>query len=133
VVGWPLIAVALAPILGHAFSPLLNFRGGKAVAVTGGVWSGLTLWEGPTIGGLLLGVAYLLIAVDGWAVLAAVAGLVAYLLITPPGWNIVGVRPEPWLIVAIGLGNVGILAWKHRHDLAKPLAWRIQRTQPTPP
>ncbi|NIN63619.1 MAG: hypothetical protein GTO63_02660, partial [Anaerolineae bacterium] len=26
--GWELVPVALAPVLGHAFSPLLHFRGG---------------------------------------------------------------------------------------------------------
>src|SRR5690242_19021308 len=31
--GWPLVGVALAPVLGHAFSPFLRFKGGKAVAV----------------------------------------------------------------------------------------------------
>ena len=32
--GWPLVPVILAPILGHAFSPFLRFRGGKALAST---------------------------------------------------------------------------------------------------
>lgn len=44
VTGWWLAAAALAPILGHAYSPFLGFRGGKAVAVTFGAWTGLTLW-----------------------------------------------------------------------------------------
>jgi glycerol-3-phosphate acyltransferase PlsY len=46
---WALIFVALAPVLGHAFSPVLGGRGGKAVAVTGGIWCGLTIWEGPLV------------------------------------------------------------------------------------
>lgn len=40
-----LILVGVAPILGHAFSPFLKFRGGKAIAVTFGVWSALTSFE----------------------------------------------------------------------------------------
>ena len=32
--GVSLVLVALAPVLGHAFSPFLGFHGGKAVAVT---------------------------------------------------------------------------------------------------
>ncbi|MDX1689246.1 MAG: glycerol-3-phosphate acyltransferase, partial [Candidatus Promineifilaceae bacterium] len=36
--------VAIAPIAGHAFSPFLRFRGGKALAVTFGIWAGLTIW-----------------------------------------------------------------------------------------
>lgn len=35
------VAVGLAAMLGHAFSPLLHFKGGKALAVTAGVIIGL--------------------------------------------------------------------------------------------
>ena len=129
---WPLICVALAPVAGHAFSPFLRWRGGKAVATTGGIWCGLTLWEGPTIGGLLLGVAYTLIAIDGWAVISAVAGLVLYLLLTPPSWNLWEARPAPWVIAVVGIGNLLILAWKHRADLAQPFALR-RRLRPSQP
>ncbi|MBC7195087.1 MAG: glycerol-3-phosphate acyltransferase [Caldisericia bacterium] len=38
--------------MGHAFSPFLKFRGGKAMASTFGLWTGITLWEGPTFMGL---------------------------------------------------------------------------------
>nr|WP_322785336.1 glycerol-3-phosphate acyltransferase [Carboxydothermus ferrireducens] len=33
--------MAVAPVLGHAFSPFLRFKGGKAMAVTFGVWSAI--------------------------------------------------------------------------------------------
>ncbi|WP_020156849.1 glycerol-3-phosphate acyltransferase [Caldibacillus debilis] len=36
------IPIALAPIYGHAFSPFMKGRGGKSIAVSFGVWSGLT-------------------------------------------------------------------------------------------
>ena len=49
---WSLIPAALAPVVGHAFSPFLRFRGGKAVAATFGIWAGLTLWEVPIVLGL---------------------------------------------------------------------------------
>lgn len=107
--GWPLVVVALAPVLGHAFSPLLRFRGGKAVAVTFGIWTGLSLWEGPTVLGLALGLWFVIIAVDGWAMLLALFSLLAYLLLA---------RPEPDLLT-IWTGNTLILAWKHRADLAQ--------------
>jgi glycerol-3-phosphate acyltransferase PlsY len=47
--GWGIVPIALAPLLGHAYSPWLRFRGGKAVATTFGVWTGLTLGAGPVI------------------------------------------------------------------------------------
>jgi acyl phosphate:glycerol-3-phosphate acyltransferase len=125
--GWPLVVVALAPVLGHAFSPLLGFRGGKAVATTGGIWCGLTLWEGPTVGGLLLGVAYWLIDGDGWAVIVAVTGLVLYLLVSPATWNLFDARPAGWIILAVGAGNLVILGWKHRADLARPFTLRRRK------
>jgi len=40
--GYQLIPVALAPIVGHAFSPFLKFNGGKSLSVSFGVWSALT-------------------------------------------------------------------------------------------
>lgn len=46
------IIVSISPILGHAFSPFLKFKGGKALASTFGLWTGITLWEGPTFMGL---------------------------------------------------------------------------------
>ena len=105
--GWLLVLIALAPVLGHAFSPFLRFRGGKAVAATFGIWTGLTLWEGPTILGVLLGVSFSIQKVDGWSVMLAMSGLLAYFLI----------RQAPLFIFIIWSGNVLILAWKHRHDL----------------
>lgn len=52
--GLGLVPVAISPVLGHAFSPFLGMKGGKAVAVSFGIWSGLTLWVGPTIIGVLM-------------------------------------------------------------------------------
>lgn len=46
VTGYGLIAIGAAPILGHAFSPFIGWKGGKAIAVTFGVWSGLTHFAG---------------------------------------------------------------------------------------
>ena len=55
ITGWPLAAIALAPVAGHAFSPFLRFKGGKAIAVSLGIWCGLTLYQVPLVLGLLLG------------------------------------------------------------------------------
>jgi glycerol-3-phosphate acyltransferase PlsY len=107
--GWPLVAVALAPVLGHAFSPFLGFRGGKAVAVTFGIWTGLTLWAGPTVLGLALGFWFVIIVVSGWAMMLAMFSLLAYLLFF---------QPEAILLV-IWAGNALILTWKHRTDLIR--------------
>lgn len=118
--GWSLVLIALAPVLGHAFSPLLHFRGGKAVAVTGGIWCGLTAWEGPTVGGILLGLFTYFLGANGRAVLAAMAAMALYFLVTPAVWNQFGIRPPTFPILSlIWLGNVAILAWKHRADFSR--------------
>ena len=125
--GWTLVVIAILPVLGHAFSPFLGGRGGKAVATTGGIWSGLTAWEGITIGALLLAVGTYLLGANGWAVLMAVSGMLLYLLLTPPTWNLLDARPEQWVIAAVGLLNLLLLAWKHRADLRQPPRWRGRR------
>jgi acyl-phosphate glycerol 3-phosphate acyltransferase len=44
--GYAIALVGSAPIAGHAFSPFLRGKGGKAIAVTFGVWCALTRFEG---------------------------------------------------------------------------------------
>lgn len=112
--GWGLTAVALAPILGHAFSPFLRFRGGKALAVTFGVWLGLTLWWGPTALGLAFAFWLWLLTVEGWAVLAGMLTFLGVLLL-------VGAPPA---LLGAWLGNALILAWKHRTDLRQKVGIR---------
>ncbi|MEA4883334.1 MAG: glycerol-3-phosphate acyltransferase [Clostridia bacterium] len=41
---WVWVLAVAAPIAGHAFSPFLRFRGGKALAVTLGVWTAIAGW-----------------------------------------------------------------------------------------
>ncbi|MCB0184351.1 MAG: glycerol-3-phosphate acyltransferase [Caldilineaceae bacterium] len=125
--GWALLLVAILPVLGHAFTPFLRGRGGKAVATSGGVWCGLTVWEGPTVGGLLLGLCTYLLGANGWAVLTAISGMVIYLGLTPPTWNGLDARPERWLIWSLGLLNLLVVGWKHRADLRIPPQLRRSR------
>lgn len=108
--GWAVVPVALAPILGHAFSPFLRFRGGKAIAATFGVWTGLTLWAGPTLLGISLGLAYALNATDAWSALSGFFVLLPYLLLSR--------APAPFW--AIWAGNLALVLWKHRRDLRTP-------------
>ena len=44
-------AIGLAPTLGHAFSPFLRLRGGRALLTMFGVWTGFTLYEVPLVMG----------------------------------------------------------------------------------
>jgi glycerol-3-phosphate acyltransferase PlsY len=102
-----MVAVAVAPILGHGYSPFLRFRGGKAVAATFGMWMGLTIGEVPTVLGLLLLYWFKVIESSGWAVMFALLSLFGYLLLA---------HPTP-LFLAVWGGSSLILVWKHRCEL----------------
>lgn len=114
--GWYLVPVALAPILGHAFSPFLGFKGGKAVAVTLGVWTGITLWEGIGVLGILMGVFFILQTVDSWAIILAMLAFLGYLLFL--GLFVRGVEIP---LLAIWAGNMAIFLYKHRVDLRESI------------
>jgi len=105
--GWPMALIATAPVLGHAFSPFLRFRGGKALAVAFGAWIGLTLWKLSVPALLLVLLWRKLIDPQGWAVMTALVMLLALILV---GFN------DP-LFLAVWAGQATILAWTHRADL----------------
>lgn len=115
--GWELLAVVAAPLLGHAFSPWLRFRGGKAVASTFGVWSALTYWEVPIVLGLSFAAVRTMQAVDAWTVVLSFPVVALFLVLR-------GV--EPWLLAALG-ANLALLVWTHRRDLRSPPRWLPRR------
>ena len=110
--GWPLIPVALAPALGHAFSPFLRGQGGKALAATVGLWAGLTFGEAALMLGIFLALGELLLAGDLWAVLFGMAGLGGHLLFNHGG-------SEGALLLSVLAGNTLLLLYTHRAELGK--------------
>jgi glycerol-3-phosphate acyltransferase PlsY len=113
--GWALVAAAIAPILGHAFSPFLNFKGGKAVATSFGTWIGLILFHAVLIAPVMLIYWYYAVTLSGWSVMLAMASLGTWLVMTGARWE---------LFAALAL-NVVVLAYKHREDLRHPLRLRV--------
>jgi len=101
------MAVGLSAILGHAFSPLLGFVGGKSLAVTGGVLAALPQHEILISVLIFMFIAFLIIDIDAWRVVFALSATTIYLLITK------GFSLEPLFIICI----MAILAAKHFHDL----------------
>jgi glycerol-3-phosphate acyltransferase PlsY len=80
--GIVVMVVALSAILGHAFSPLLGFKGGKSIAITIG-----TLWALPQHEILIAFVIFLLIGFlfmegDAWTVMLGAVGSLGYLVAT---------------------------------------------------
>ncbi len=79
------MAVALSAILGHAFSPMLGFRGGKSIAVTFGVLLALPQYGMViTLAGFIF-LAFLFIESDAWTVILGTAGSLVYLMVTRGG------------------------------------------------
>lgn len=105
--GWPMVLIATAPVLGHAFSPFLRFRGGKALAPAFGTWIGLTLWKLSLPVLLLVLFWRKVIDGEGWGVMLALLSLLVLIL----AW-----MPEP-LFLAVLAGQAMILGWKHRDSL----------------
>ncbi len=107
--GIPMVLISIAPVLGHAFSPFLGFRGGKAIATSLGVWIGLTIWKASLAGVIAALIGIALTPVSGWAVMLGMAGILAALLI----WF-----PDPMFLL-VWIGNTILLAWTHRADLCE--------------
>jgi glycerol-3-phosphate acyltransferase PlsY len=76
------MAVALSAILGHAFSPLLQFRGGKSVAITFGVLLALPEHEMLVTLTAFMFFGFLLIEIDAWSVMLGPTGSLVYLATT---------------------------------------------------
>jgi len=116
---WSLIPICLAPILGHVTMPFLNFCGGKALGVTGGVWVGiLGLWAFSIYAATAVLLAIL--KENAWA---AVLGVSLFL-----GWAIF-LEGSPWMIV-FGILNVILIAWTHRRELKNSPHLRPWLTRP---
>jgi len=118
------VIVALSAIMGHAFSPLLGFKGGKSIAVTFGVLLALPNLEIFLALLVFLLIAFLFIERDAWIVIAGFTGTLAYLVVT------VG---NSWESVLM-LGVLAILTIKHFEDLktvptrrVRILAWLQSR------
>ena len=105
--GAAMYLIAIAPVLGHVFSPFLGFRGGKGIATVLGVWIGLTLWKVPLAGVIAAVIGNVLFTPPGWAVMLALAAMLAVLVT----W-----LPDP-LLLLVWFSETLILAWTHRDDL----------------
>ena len=120
--GWALVPVALAPIVGHAFSPFLRFKGGKAIAATFGSWAGLTGYLGPLVLALSMGVLYALQTVDSWTVLGGMLLFGLFLF----------VAGAPLAILVVWLVNLALVAYKQRAELSLsfcPRGWLRLRSR----
>lgn len=101
------MVVGLSAILGHAYTPFLRFKGGKALAVTGGVLIALPQHEILVSVLIFLALSSLLVIPDAWRVICGMTGSLAYLAVSQ------GLSLEPLFMVCV----MAILVAKHFEDL----------------
>lgn len=101
------MAVALSAILGHAFSPVLRFRGGKAIAVTFGVMLALPQHEILFLFVVFTLLGFLFLRGNAWTVTLASLGTMACLVVMG-GW-----LWEPLFMLCV----VVVFVLKHSREL----------------
>ena len=104
---WIVIACGAAAIVGHCFSPFLEFKGGKGVATALGVFLVLCPELVAICGGVFL-VILKLTKVPALGSLAAIATLSGLLLARGDSYS-----------AALAIGTLLLLVYTHRSNLAK--------------
>lgn len=116
---WGLIPVCLAPILGHATTPFLGFRGGKALGPAGGAWAAIIgLWVFG-IFTLFSLTAMVLIKKHAWSAWIGVSSLIFWAIF---------VDGSDWMIV-LAILTFLLITWTHRRDLVLPLRLPLWMTR----
>lgn len=86
-----IIPAAVGPVLGHAFSPFMKFKGGKAIAVSFGVWSAAAGFEVSLTYAVILAILQMVVKlisskkplpveIDGFTVVLGMGILCIYLM-----------------------------------------------------
>jgi glycerol-3-phosphate acyltransferase PlsY len=114
---WALAAIGLAAVIGHTWPIYLGFRGGKGVATSGGVMLALapvTL----VISLLSWFIVVRLTRVASLSSLVAVGvGLLTLIALHLVGWTLW--RPVGWSVVLLGVAVVGLVFYRHRHNIER--------------
>lgn len=97
--------VAISPILGHAYSPFLRFRGGKALAPSWGSWIALTSGMAFPVALIVLGLIHLMQKNHAITVTAC---LVSFIVL----FSILDARS----MAIFGFSNLALVLFKHRFE-----------------
>ena len=109
-----LAIILLAPVLGHAWSPFLKFRGGKALAVTWGSWISITGGMAFPVALIILGLIHILQKNHAITVTFC---LVSFLIIFLP-LNV------QYYLIMFWVSNMVVVMYKHREEYSKGLIFR---------
>ena len=105
--------VALSPIIGHAYSPLLRFRGGKALAPTWGSWIALTSGMAFPVAVLILGVMHLMQRNHAITVTICLIGFIVIFSII-----------DSQALIIFGILNLMLVTFKHRSEYQQGIVFR---------
>ena len=109
-----LALVAVAPVVGHGWSPFLRFKGGKALAATWGSWIAITGGGAFPIGCILLGSIHAFQKNHAITVTLCVA---LFLVVFLP------LQMQPF-IALFWVANMIIIIWKHRAEYSDGIVLR---------
>jgi len=106
---WFTVALGLAAVLGHMFSPYVRFRGGKGVATAAGMFLALA----PLAIGISLVLWIIALWLSGYVSVASLTVAVLF-----PLWVRVTVPDQPytfWASVVLAL----LIVYSHRHNIVR--------------
>ena len=122
------LAVGFSAILGHAYSPLLRFRGGKSVAVTFGVIIALPHFDILFVFTLLTVLGFFFIEQHSWVVMPGPIGTLIYLFITRGiSWESLFMLCVLTLFIIKQYDRL----WTVPRFRAKPIGWLQSRSRET--
>lgn len=115
--GWEIIPVGISPVLGHTFSPFLNFKGGKGVDVSFGVWTGISFFKMSLILAIISFVTFIFIKLilkkelspenSSFIIVPAFIFFSLYLILF-----------KDLNIIILSVINTGIIIFKHWKDIS---------------
>ena len=106
---WFSVALGLAAVLGHIFSPYVGFKGGKGVATAAGMFLALA----PLAVVISLPIWMAALWLSGYVSVASLAVAVLF-----PAWVWLTTRDQPyavWAAVALAV----IIVYSHRHNIQR--------------
>ncbi len=114
-------AIGIAPVLGHAWTPFLKFRGGKALATSLGSWIAVT--SGSVVPGLICVLLILHVFQKNHALTVTIAFLSCPIFLVP--LNTFDNLLTLWLV------NTFVIVYKHRPEYSYgilPREWLLRMT-----
>ena len=114
--------MVIAPVAGIAFSPLLGFKGSKALSVTAGVWIGISAGLAFLIIVPFMGLLQLIQKTHVWTIMISMVGMIVCLSIIASNFPLL-IIPVKYLI-PVWIVNMVIIIIKHWDAMKTRIVFR---------